>query len=208
GFGVEAPVLPLDLPAAPDPVTVPAVVAPASASETAPATPPEHAPAPPLRKRLKRTLRYHAVRLPPPPAQPLPLGPAPAIVRLLGAAAYHLFGRDRRLALTHLAKAFPATPPAEHEKIAKAMFRHLGTLGAEIALIDKIDPATYVEVPPAAHAALENALTGKGAIAVTGHIGNWELLFRRFVHTGWAAYAVGKEQPDPRVTAIIEALRG
>ena len=193
---------------APDPVTVPAVVAPASATETAPATPPQPAPAAPLRKRIKRTLRYHAVRGLLALVQLLPLHAALAIGRLLGAAAYHLFAKDRRLALTHLAKAFPEKAPAEHEAIAKAMFRHLGLVGAEIALIDKIDPARYVEVPPEVHATLERALTGKGAIAVTGHVGNWELLFRRFVHAGWRAYAVGKEQPDPRVTALIEQLRG
>ncbi len=176
------------------------VVAPASA-------PPAPA-APPLRKRVKRALRYHAVRALLGLVQLLPLAWGLAIGRALGGLAYHLFSRDRGLALAHLAKAFPDKQAHEREAIAHAMFRHLGMLGAEIALIAKIDPGTYVEVTPEAHAALEGALTGNGAIAVTGHIGNWELLFRRFVHTGWRAYAVGKEQPDPRVTAIIEGLRG
>ena len=183
--------------------TVPAVVAPASAS------PPAEAPrAPPLGKRIKRTLRFHAVKALLALVQLLPLRAALAIGRFLGGLAYHVFGRDRGLALSHLAKAFPHAGPEEHARIAKAMFRHFGMLGAEVALIGKIDPATYVEVPPEAHAVLEGALTGNGAIAVTGHIGNWELLFRRFVHAGWRAYAVGKEQPDPRMTAIIEGIRG
>ncbi len=183
---------------------MPRVVAPASA----PSAPSAKANVPPLRKRVKRALRFHAIKALLALVQLLPLQAGLAIGRALGGLAYHLFGRDRRLALAHLAKAFPANTPARNEAIAKAMFRHLGMLGAEIALIDKVDPETYVEVPPDAHAALENALSGKGAIAVTGHIGNWELLFRRFVHTGWRAYAVGKEQPDPRMTEIIEQLRG
>lgn len=162
----------------------------------------------PLRKRIKRTLRYHAIKGLLALVQLLPLAFGLKLGRFLGGLAYHVFGKDRRLALTHLAKAFPAMPLEARQLIVKAMFRHFGMLGAEVALIDKIDPATYVEVPPEAHETLETALSGNGAIAVTGHIGNWELLFRRFVHTGWRAYAVGKEQPDPRMTAIIEDLRG
>lgn len=175
----------------------------------APASPaPAPAAGPPLRKRIKRALRFRAVQALLAIVRLLPLRVALVLGGALGAAAFYVFRRDRRLALDHLAKAFPAKAPAEREAIARAMFRHLGMLGAEIVLADRIDVERYVEVPDDVRATLASALSGRGAIAVTGHVGNWELLFRRFVAAGWRAYAVGKEQPDPRVTGWIERLRG
>jgi hypothetical protein len=66
-----------------------------------------------------------------------------------------------------------------------------------------------VDVTPEAQAELDAILAaGKGAIVITGHVGNWELFFRRFVAAGYDARAVGKEQNDPRLTAWMERLRG
>lgn len=165
---------------------------------------------PPLKKRIKRTARFYAVSALLALVQLIPFALALRLGSALGAISYHLFGRDRRLALTHLAKAFPEKSRTEHEAIAKAMFRHFGKLGMEIAQVRKLDDrlADYVEVDPETERTILGAAKGTGAITVTGHIGNWELLFRRFVHGGYRAYAVGKEQADPRVTALIENLRG
>lgn len=165
---------------------------------------------PPLAKRIKRGIRFQLIRALLAAVQLVPFALALPLGRAFGAAAYHLFGRDRRLALEHLAFAFPEKSPQEHEAIAKGMFRSLGEMGMELAQIRKVDRRLleYVEVPPEAQAMILGAAKGNGAITVTGHIGNWELLFRRFVRGGWSAYAVGKEQADPRVTALIEKLRG
>ena len=43
---------------------------------------------------------------------------------------------------------------------------------------------------------------------ITGHVGNWELFFRRFVAAGFDAHAVGKEQNNARLTAWMDRLRG
>lgn len=68
---------------------------------------------------------------------------------------------------------------------------------------------SYVELDSAARAAIEGGLArGHGVLAVTGHIGNWELLFRRFVRAGYPAVAVGREAADARLTAWIERVRG
>lgn len=177
-------------------------------SVPAQAIPTEHRP--PLAKRIKRGARFFAIKGLLAAVQLVPFRLALPLGRLFGATAYHLFGRDRRLALEHLARAFPEKSPAEHDAIARRMFRSLGEMGMEIAQIRKVDRRLldYVEVPPEAQALILGAATGRGAITVTGHIGNWELLFRRFVRGGWSAYAVGKEQADARVTALIEDLRG
>lgn len=165
-------------------------------------------PRPPLRKRVKRGLRFQALRLLLVLVRLLPFSVALALGRTLGGLAGKLLGRDRRLALAHLRKALPERGD-EHEAIVDGMFRNLGEGAAELAFADRIDPMAYVDVTPEAKDALDSILAGgKGAIVITGHVGNWELFFRRFVAAGYDARAVGKEQNDPRLTAWMERLRG
>ncbi|WP_050726439.1 lysophospholipid acyltransferase family protein [Vulgatibacter incomptus] len=165
---------------------------------------------PPLRKRVKRAVRTWLLRGLLAIVKLLPLGAALALGRAGGGLAYGVFAKDRRLALEHLAKAFPEKTPEEQEAIARAMFRSLGETGMEIAQIDKLDRRleSYVEIEPSAVAALDQARKGSGVVAVTGHIGNWELLFRRIVRSGRPAYAVGAELSHGGLTAIVEELRG
>lgn len=163
---------------------------------------------PPLRKRVKRGLRFQALRLLLFLVRLLPFPTARALGRRLGASAGRMLARDRGLALAHLGKALPERA-AEHEAIVRGMFANLGEGAAELAFADRIDVMTYVEVTPEAQDALDSILAaGKGAVVITGHVGNWELFFRRFVAAGYDARAVGKEQNDPRLTAWMERLRG
>lgn len=162
-------------------------------------------------KRLRRRLRVPLLQLTLALVGLLPLRPGLALGALLGALAGRLFRRDRRLALTHLALALPELPADARAAIVARMFRSLGRLGAELALVHRIDPTLtdYVHLPPETERLFRDALAeGRGVVAVTGHVGNWELLFRRFVRAGWEAYAVGKEPPAPAMAAWVERLRG
>lgn len=78
---------------------------------------------------------------------------------------------------------------------------------AQLRKVDRILEA-YVEVPEEARRVLLGARRGNGAVMVTGHVGNWELLFRRALALGMDAYAVGKESHDPRFTSLMERIRG
>jgi len=80
----------------------------------------------------------------------------------------------------------------------------------EVAQIRKLDRRIerYVDLTPEAAEALDGARRGNGVVAVTGHVGNWELLFRRIVRSGRPAYAVGAELSHGGLTAIVDRLRG
>jgi len=166
--------------------------------------------APPLRKRVKRAVRTWLVRALLLVLRLLPLRLALALGRAGGGMAYRILGGQRRLALEHLAIAFPDLPEAERERIARESFRSLGELAMEVAQIRKLDRRIdrYVELGPEAAAVLDGARRGNGVVAVTGHIGNWELLFRRIVRSGRPAYAVGAELSHGGLTAIVERIRG
>lgn len=163
---------------------------------------------PPLRKRVKRGLRFQALRLLLFSVRLLPFSAARAMGRTLGGIAGRLLARDRRLALAHLQKALPERA-ADHEAIVDEMFRNLGEGAAELAFADRLDMRAYVGMTPEADAAVREILSrGDGAIVITGHIGNWELFLRGALAVGFDVCAVGKEQNDPRLTAWMERLRG
>ncbi|MDH4198348.1 MAG: lysophospholipid acyltransferase family protein, partial [Candidatus Aminicenantes bacterium] len=101
-----------------------------------------------------------------------------AIGRLAGSAFFRLDGRHRRLALRNLATAFGTEKtPAERRAIARSSFRHFGAVTADVLKLFHLSSArtrALLEVEGEQH--LTRALAaGRGALIVTGHLGNWEV---------------------------------
>lgn len=164
----------------------------------------------PFRKRARRFLRAYAILALLALLGLLPLGLALRFGRWAGRMAFGLLGGERRRSLEHLEIAFPDKSEEEREAIARRMFESLGESAMELAKLRTIDRilGTYVRITPSAKEVLERVRNGNGAVMVTGHIGNWELLFRRCIHEGLPAHAVGKESHDPRFTRLMERVRG
>lgn len=161
-------------------------------------------------KRLKRWLRYLALRLIQFKVSLLPLRFALAGGAVLGRLAFALARRERAKALASLGVAFPELGRADRVALARRCFAHLGACAAELCCLRQIDPILerYVEIGPADQAVLDGAIAGgKGVILVTGHFGNWELLGRRLARTGPPLLAIAKETTDPQTTALVERVR-
>lgn len=94
----------------------------------------------------------------------------------LGATFAALMPHTRRhaRALEHLALALPERSAAERERIACAMWRHLGRVAAEALMIDRLVADPTRMALPADFAALADRAK-EGAILATLHLGNWEL---------------------------------
>jgi KDO2-lipid IV(A) lauroyltransferase len=161
----------------------------------------------PLRTRIRRGVRSVLIagllRL----VALIPLGPAVRLGAWLGGLGYRLFGEARRLALQHLAQAFPEKTPAEREEIARRMFVHLGMSAMEITSIgsyaDRVEQ--YRDL---SSVELGTALArGKGIVFVTGHLGNWELMARAVAKVGAPVSAVAKRGGDARLMGLIEGWR-
>jgi KDO2-lipid IV(A) lauroyltransferase len=128
----------------------------------------------------------------------------------VGAIAYLIVGRERRLALAHLALAFPEKSEGERRAIARACFRNLGRAALELAVIDQLQPrlAERVLLGDAERAMLKEAhAEGRGVLFASCHLGNWELLARRIALEGYACGTVAREAQDPRLTRILEQAR-
>lgn len=155
---------------------------------------------PPLAKRIRRELRVRALLLALPLLKLLPI----ELGAFLGTLAWYLAGRQRRLALDHLAIAFPEKSVPERRRIGRKSFANLGRAALETARGD----ASRVELPAEDEQLLRKAhAEGKGVVLVTGHIGAWELFARRIAALGLPSATVAKEAQDPRLTAVLQQAR-
>ena len=126
----------------------------------------------------------------------------------IGAVMYRTVPGARHLALEHLALAFGDTLSApERERIARAAFENVGRCFCELAKIDEIRRRPdYIEFE--GEAVMQAALArGKGAIVVTGHVGNWELLGAYFAWKGLPVAAVARHIYADQLNDLLLELR-
>jgi KDO2-lipid IV(A) lauroyltransferase len=166
--------------------------------------------APPWPKRLKRAVRYPFILAALALASSLPFRFALWLGARLGRLTFALLPAQRRLALTHLAQAFPDKSETERVALARSCFEELGRVGLEACQARKLDRRIqdYVQWPEGDIAAIRKGLEeGKGGVFVTGHIGNWELLARRIVAQGFDHAVVVRESGDPRLAGLVARFR-
>jgi KDO2-lipid IV(A) lauroyltransferase len=138
----------------------------------------------------------------------LPVPIALGLGRGLGIAAHALLGQPRRLARAHVALAFPEMTDGVRDGLVRKTFVHAGTSYAELALWRKRlapDPS-YVTIE--GEDILRNALAaGNGCLAITGHVGNWELLAAR-IAAHYPVSVVARRVNDDRFDALVRHFRG
>jgi len=137
----------------------------------------------------------------------LPASAGLALGEALGSAAHALLGTPRRLAREHVGLAFPELGAAARARIVRQTFRHAGRSFAELALLGKLSRRPDF-VTLEGREALDAALAeGRGAIVVTGHVGNWELLAATVAAEGYAITVVGRRVNDLRFNSLIVGFR-
>ena len=129
---------------------------------------------------------------------------ADAIGRLLDLV---LIG-PRRLSLEHLELALPELPAAERRRIVRDMFRGVARSGVEVLLLDDIAARLSEHVDIEGGDVMADLLArGRGVVAITGHIGNWELLAAAVARVGFPVTAVATPVKGERLNAENIALR-
>jgi KDO2-lipid IV(A) lauroyltransferase len=136
--------------------------------------------------------------------------PVPVALRLgqaIGGAAGALLATPRRLALAHVALAFPELDGRARRALVRTTFRHAGRSYAELAVWRKLERDTdfvRIEGKDVLDAALAQ---GHGCLAITGHVGNWELLAARMASVGVPLTVVARKVNDDRFNALITGFR-
>jgi KDO2-lipid IV(A) lauroyltransferase len=136
----------------------------------------------------------------------LPLPVARAIGAGLGQLAYGLVGSRRRVALANLDLALePRLPSSARRLIARQNFRHLGVTAAECCRLffgphGELLDGVRVEGEEHLKAALAE---GRGALCLTAHFGNWELLAAAHSRMGVQLSVVVRPLDNPGLEALL-----
>jgi KDO2-lipid IV(A) lauroyltransferase len=128
----------------------------------------------------------------------------------IGLAMRALSPRHARIVMTNLRLAF-GSEKSERElaAIAKACYRHLGLCLTEFIRLpamsaDEIRALAELRGKERIEAALA---AGKGAILLTGHLGNWEVTGSRIVAEGYRLNVIARAQRDSEITDYIRRTR-
>jgi KDO2-lipid IV(A) lauroyltransferase len=162
----------------------------------------------PLAKRVRRELRIRGLLVVFPLLSRLPHGVAVALGAAAGWLAWYVVPRHRRAAMEHLAIAFPDRDARWRARVGRASFANLGRSALELLVADRVDLARSVQFEPGSLETLSAAhAEGRGVVAFSCHLGNWELLARRVSFAGLPLATVAREASDARLTALLERSR-
>ena len=139
----------------------------------------------------------------------LPRSIALVIGGWLGTLAYRFASQQRKLAYKHIQQALDITDERTIKTNVKNCFSNLGKNMVEFMLFPRMNPnllRQYVRFEGVQH--VENALAkGKGAIILTGHFGNWELLAASISTTVAPLTPIVRELRSPRLNALVSRYR-
>lgn len=127
----------------------------------------------------------------------------------LGALAWRLDRRRRRIALDNLAQALPELTAERRREIAADCFRHFGA-----SFCDALSAARF-ELPELCRrvdlVGLEHLIAaeqrGRGVIVLSAHFGNWEIVPPMVALARGPMASVGRPADNPHVDRVIQTLR-
>ena len=131
--------------------------------------------------------------------------------RWVGDLMFRFDRRHRRRAIRHLQLSFPDWPEEKYQRVARASMRNLVYLGVEFFFTTRlITPATWRR-----HIRL-HGLGGtirillerkSGAIFVTGHFGNWEVVGYAMATLGFPSVSIARRLDNPYVDEYVFGVR-
>lgn len=140
----------------------------------------------------------------------LPINIGLRVGAALGRIAFHITAKYRNITLSNLRRAFGGSKtPDEINKIARRTFENLGKNAVELINFPKINKdnlSRFVRIENLS--VIDTALKdGKGAIVLTGHFGNWELLAMTLRVKGYPGAAIGRRIYFDKYDKYLNALR-
>ena len=128
----------------------------------------------------------------------------------LGALGYRPLGIRKRVVERQIAAAFPDLSPEAVVNLARESYEHLGRTFVETALLDSIGKdglQKLVENVEGWEEIEEVMSKGRGAVLVTGHIGNWELAGSYVAARGIPLDAIVRGMANPLFDAYLNHTR-
>ena len=136
----------------------------------------------------------------------LPLSWARSVAVFLGNLAYFAVPRIRKVGLANLDLAYGDTlSSSEKRHILRGAVRNVALTAAEFSRMPRLFQAgfeRYVDIE-----GKEHFETGKGALCIGGHLGNWEWMAPAMSSTGRPVAEVVRPFDDPRLNRVIDTTR-
>jgi KDO2-lipid IV(A) lauroyltransferase len=121
-------------------------------------------------------------------------------------AALKIAGPRRGVAYENLSLVLPEEPKGEIRRFVNETYEHMVWMAIEFIMLqrDARQALLWVEYE---NAELLDSLAGKGAILLTGHVGNWELTAAWLAQRGYSVTAIVREPRDGDERSLIENMR-
>ncbi|MGH7854326.1 MAG: lysophospholipid acyltransferase family protein [Candidatus Binatia bacterium] len=127
--------------------------------------------------------------------------PIRGFIRFLGYLSPYIFREETRRAHEHLRTTLPHL---DATKTTRRMFVHFSESIWELSRLRRSVP----ELDAQSRRVLDEALAeGKGAIVISGHVGNWEILGQSIAAAGYPIATIATPFYDPRVTRWLDKWR-
>ena len=140
----------------------------------------------------------------------LPPDTSTAFAKWLGGGLYEIYSRGKKRARENLKNSFPDKDDEWIEKTAKAAMEHIVMLAFDVLKSGRyITPASwhkYIELDDMEEA-LEVMLADEGAILVTGHYGNFEVLGFALAVFGLESYSVARPIDNRFINKYLMGIR-
>lgn len=163
------------------------------------------------RPTLSHRAEYYALRTVVGILHALPWNAACSLGASLGTVGYKPLGIRRRVVERQIAAAFPELDVDHVAGLARRAYAHLGRTSIETALLPSIGKSGVLGMVESVEGfeLVEDAIArGKGAILVTGHLGNWELAGAYVAARGVPMDVIVRTQANPLFDAYINETRG
>jgi len=161
--------------------------------------------------RLRHRAEYLLVRAVGGVLTALPLAATFRICESIAWVVWRFDVRHRRIGMQNLAIAFPARPVAERRRILRESILNMGRMAAELLHLPRLDDARLREMvrfeDEAAWTAAITAPRDTGALILSGHFGNWELLVYAHGRRGHPVSMVHRTIANPLVDRWLNELR-
>ncbi|MBI5806066.1 hypothetical protein HZA73_08480 [candidate division TA06 bacterium] len=160
-----------------------------------------------MNKTIRRQFKYLLVRLLLKTFLVLPRSFCLWLARSLAPAAWYFLPKERGKVLFNLRLIFPEHK--DHKALGLEIYRNLAlnavdtvkVSGLPLEELDRLVKVHGLEHFDAAYK------TGRGLVAITGHIGCWELMPVWFSRHGYKISVIGKRMYDPRMDDIVLKMR-
>ncbi len=143
-------------------------------------------------------------------ARPLPRRTLLAIGRGVGTFVWKVVGFRREVVLDNLRQAFGAEMTEEEiQDLARRFYRNLGMTLMEFLSFPKLKQSDFLDLVDMQGKEYFTELVagGRGALLVSGHFGNWEMMGARIAAEGQKVSFIVKEQTNARVDKIQNDIR-